>query len=228
MSARRPAKRLLIAPVLLLAGVLALVTWVPSLTDRPVRSTEVGPLLPVLASEENCHRGIDTDVDVELVTDQRRVTAAAVVSCPTRFDGEIVTYVGELVGDLLHRDGGAWVLVNDDDFALAVGPLPTHRDHRGTNSGLSVWLPDEHLDQVTGLGRPGRRGDVVQIEGQVTRTDPDDGGGLTLRANDMQVLQPSERFDDPTDVPQAVLAVTTLGISAILWTLRRRADAHWR
>jgi hypothetical protein len=226
VSARRPAKRLLIAPVLLLASVLALVTWVPSVTDRPVRSAEVGPLLPVVPLEEACQRGIDTDIDQEpLVTDQLRVSAAAVVSCPTRFDGEIVTYVGELVGDLLHRDGGAWVLVNDDDYALAVGPLPAQRDHRGTNSGLSVWLPDEHLDRVTGLGRPGQRGDVVQIEGHITRTDPDDGGGLTLRANDLEVLQPSERFADPLDVPQAVLAVTAFAISVILWVLRRRADA---
>jgi hypothetical protein len=225
VSARRPAKRLLIAPVLLLAGVLALVVWVPSQTERPVRAAEVGPLLLDVPVEEDCVRGIDADVELEpIVTDQLRVTSAAVVSCPTRFDGEIVTYVGELVGDLLHRDGGAWVLVNDDDYALAVGPLPTHRDHRGTNSGLSVWLPDEHLDQVTGLGRPGRRGDVVQIEGHIERTDPDDGGGLTLRATEIEVLRPSERFEDPTDLPQLLLAVTALVVSAILWIARRRAE----
>jgi hypothetical protein len=225
VTGHRPAKRLLIAPVLLLAGVLALVTWVPSLTARPVGGVEVGPLLPVVPLEEDCQRGIDAAADVEpIVTDQLRVTAAVVVSCPTRFDGAVVTYVGELVGDLLRRDGGAWVLVNDDDYALAVGPLPTHRDHRGTNSGLSVWLPDEHLDQITGLGRPGQRGDLVQIEGHIERTDPDDGGGLTLRASDLQVLRPSERFDAPLDVPQAVLAVSALVVSAILWIVRRRAE----
>ncbi len=46
-----------------------------------------------------------------------------------------------------------------------------------------------------------------------------------MRVNDVQVLQPSQRFDDPTKVPQAVLAVTTLGVSATLWTPRRRAEA---
>jgi hypothetical protein len=65
-----------------------------------------------------------------------------VTSCPAAYDGHRVTYVGELVGDLLRREGGAWVLVNDDDYALRVGPLPAHPELRGTNSGLSVWLPD--------------------------------------------------------------------------------------
>jgi hypothetical protein len=46
-----------------------------------------------------------------------------------------------------------------------------------------------------------------------------------VRANDVQVLQPSQHFDDPTDVLKAVLAVTTLGVSAILWTQRRCAEA---
>ena len=36
---------------------------------------------------------------------------------------------------------GAWVLVNDDAYALDVGPLQGHSQFRGGNSGLSVWLP---------------------------------------------------------------------------------------
>jgi hypothetical protein len=103
-----------------------------------------------------CERDHDGNglLDRPVETIGRRVTSELVVSCPTRFDGHQVTYVGEAVGDLLVRDGGAWVLVKGDDYALEVGPLPGHRDRRGTNAGLSVWLPNPLSERLTGLGRP--------------------------------------------------------------------------
>jgi hypothetical protein len=154
-----------------------------------------------------------------------RVTSAQVLGCPVAFDGRSVTFVGELVGDLLTRDGGAWVLVNDDDYALELGPLPSHRDRRGTNSGLSVWLPEGLHRQVTGLGGPGQRGDLVRIDGVVRRADRSDGGGLTLRADSLEVLSPAAPVEEPLNVAQVWLAVGALATAAAVWSGRRwRAD----
>lgn len=223
---RERAKRLLIAPVLLLATVVAIVIAVPSLTGRVADpSAEVADLLPVVTLEDDCRRGLEPEADTDtapVLTSERRITSTVVVACPARFDDLLVTYTGELIGDLLHRNGGAWVLVNDDAYALAVGPLPSHAQHRGTNSGLTVWLPDSLLGQVTGLGRPGQRGDIVQLSGRLQRTDPDDGGGLTLRASDLTILRPAETIHAPIDIPQALLAAVSILTSAALWTLRRR------
>lgn len=220
----RPAKRLLIAPALVLAAILAIVIAVPGITSRPVDPLpQLDDLPPITGDAQACSRGRHgTEAGAApLPITGGRVTSAMVVACPTAFDGRRVRYAGELVGDLLHRDGGAWVLVNDDEYALRYGPLPIHREYRGTNSGLSVWLPTDLLDEITGLGRPNQRGDIVVLDGHIRRTDHDDGGGLTLRADNMHIIQPAQPLTATLDRPQAIMAATSLLAAALLWIRRK-------
>jgi hypothetical protein len=223
---RRHLLRLTLFPVLLVAAVLATVVAVAELAeDQEPRRVELA-LAPVVELDlAGCERDGDAagPPGRPVETAGRRVTRALVVSCPARFDGRRVTYVGEVVGDLLVRDDGAWVQVNDDDYALEVGPLPGHRDRRGTNSGLSVWLPDPLTEQLTGLGRPGVWGDIIEVSGTIRRTDPTDGGGLTLRADQLTVRQPARPVDDPLRIPQLALAALSVVAAVSAWTVRRRA-----
>lgn len=136
-----------------------------------------------------------------------RVTSSEVIECPEAFDGHVVTYVGEVIGDVLGRDGGAWVLMNDDAYALEVGPLDSHGEFRGYNSGLSVWLGGEVAELADQPGGPRWRGDVLLVTGVVHRADPADGGGLTIRAFDGEVLAPAQPLSRPVNRPQAVAAV---------------------
>jgi hypothetical protein len=227
----RPAKRLLIAPalllVLLLLGIQQLHTLHPQAADPSLLYDPAA--LPAVASEPvPCTRQDPASVDRARIAATRagRITSELVLACPVAFDQARVTYVGEVVGDLLPRDGGAWVLINDDDYALEVGPLPGHRDLRGTNSGLTVWLPDELADAVNGLGRPNQRGDLVQVSGRIVRADPMDGAGLTLRADQLRVLEPARPVEEPLDLAQLWFALGASLLGAILWLLRRGATPH--
>lgn len=228
-EARRPAKRLLIAPALILATVLAVVILTRSgaepAADDALRVTGLGPTFTAELQDCRRDRPGTPEADAPRPINGRRITSGQVMECPAAFDGRRVSYAGEVIGDLLHRDGGAWVLVNDDDYALAVGPLPGHQVHRGTNSGLTVWLPSDLTDRITGLGQPNQRGDIVHIEGHILRTDPDDGGGLTLRADRLEVLEPSQQVNEPLHLPQAILALTSLVAAIVLATVRRRKRA---
>lgn len=214
-----------------MVSILATVVALGGLAERPVdlarRVTEVPAV--VVGGADTCERGREPpDVDRPPITPSvGRVTSAQVLSCPEAFDGLTVAYAGEVVGDLLPRDGGAWVQVNDDPYALDLGPLPTHGRFAGTNSSLAVWLPDELVGRIGGLGRYGRRGDVVRIEGAISRTDPDDGGGLTLRATDLEVLRPSEELPVPVEPVLLVLAAVSLAAAAAI-TLARVGDRRRR
>ena len=150
-----------------------------------------------------------------------RVTSSVVLRCPAAMDGAWVTYVGEVVGDVLRRRDGAWVLLNDDAYALSIGPLPAHATLAGTNTGLPVWLPEAFLGELSEPGRPGRRGDVVAVTGRVVRVDPEDAGGLTLRADALRVVAPGVDVGEPLDVPRLVLAVTLLVLAAVVRRRRR-------
>lgn len=156
-----------------------------------------------------------------------RVTSSRVVECPEAFDGQVVTYIGEVIGDVLRRGDGAWVLMNDDDYALEVGPLSSHGEFRGYNSGLSVWLEGDLPDLVTHPGGPHWRGDVLQVQGVVHRTDPADGGGLTIRASRARVLAEAVPLSRPLNLPQAI-AAGVLTLAAIGLVLAERAVARRR
>lgn len=163
--------------------------------------------------------------DLDTVEPVGRVSSAAVNSCPDAFDGQVVVYFGEVVGDVLQRDEGAWLLVNDDDYALEVGPLAGHVEFRGGNSGLAVWMPEGLSDLADEPGNASRRGDILRIEGVVRRTDPTDGGGLTLRAINAEVVVEAQYVETPVNRVQLGIAIafTLIAGAVLLWDRRSRA-----
>ncbi|MEX2625994.1 MAG: hypothetical protein WD225_03865 [Ilumatobacteraceae bacterium] len=224
----RPAARLVLGPALFLVVLVVGLQTVQAVDERPPEpgmTVAADTLAPIAGEPVRCERERpDTEPAqrlAETLPAGGRVTAAMVVACPQAFDGRRVAFAGELVGDLLRRDGGAWVQLNDDAYALDVGPLPAHDDLRGVNSGLQVWVPQEHLDGLT-PGRPGRRGDVVEVQGVIRRADPDDAGGLTLRADRLQVVAETTEVHVPVDGVQVALAAGACALAAGLWLIRRR------
>jgi hypothetical protein len=63
----------------------------------------------------------------------------------------------------------------------------------------------------------------VRVEGVLNRSDPNDGGGITLRATSLEILAPSARVDEPLNLP----LITAAGIAVLLalaawgWDRRR-------
>ena len=124
---------------------------------------------------------------------------------------------------MLLRDGGAWLLVNDDPYALDQGPLTAGEPPRGTNSGLTVWLPDPLTDLVDEPGEHGVRGDVLEIVGRVNRADPADGGGLTIRAVEATLLAEAVELDEPVHWAQVAAAAVLAALALlVLWRERQR------
>lgn len=164
------------------------------------------------------------DENIAQVDPVGRVSSSAVMECPNAFDGHVVVFLGEVVGDVLQRDGGAWVLVNDDSYALELGPLQAHNTFAGTNSGLSVWLPAPLPDLDP--GRADRRGTVVRVEGVIRRADPADGGGLTVRAlgpDSTTIIAEAVEIERPVNVGQVVLAVVLVVVAGGVALVERRS-----
>lgn len=216
----------LVALVALAVLVLRLPSLAPvgGVVDAPAPDLE-DPLEPITC--ERTLPGAPSQAGEEAVDLPRpvgRATSAALVECPDRFDGRAVSYVGEVVGDVLEREGGAWVLMNDDAYALEVGPLKAHGRFRGPNSGVSVWLAGELAELADEPGRADRRGDVLRVRGIVHRVDPADGGGLTIRASAGELVADARRVDTPLHVPQAVTAAVLALLAAGVVVAGRMAE----
>ncbi len=232
---RGHTRRLLLIPLValtaLVSGVVALEAAAPQVDPEVVASMAIEDLPPLGLDEVvTCTRAVLEQITItELRGDFRpldRLSSDQVYGCPAAWDDKEVTYIGEAVGEVLPRDGGAWVQVNDDAYALETGPLVGHRERAGFNTGLAVWLPDGLHERIDGVGRPGQRGTVIQLEGTVHRADPDDGGGTTLRATSLEVLAPATPVEEPLHVLQivvaAALALAAAGALLYARQVRRR------
>ncbi len=211
-------------------AIAASVQWAHEAAPHvPLEVVPAGPEDPdsVAARTLTCERTLPDapTSDLENVTPVGRVSSVAVNSCPDAFDGQVVIYFGEVVGDVLQRDGGAWTLVNDDAYGLDLGPLSGHADFQGGNSGLAVWLPGELATLADEPGNASRRGDVLRVQGVVRRTDPDDGGGLTLRAIQAEVVVEAQYLETPVNRVQLVVAIvfTLVAGGVIAWDRRTRS-----
>jgi hypothetical protein len=230
----RPASAQAAFAIAALVVVSAVVAWL----GHTAPTAELVPVAPDVGPDEFGRHFVDCETALPVAQRFRegdqpprnvepvgRVVSGEIVECPRHFDGLPVSYVGEVVGDVLGRRGGAWTLVNDDRYALGPGPLGTTRQTTGTNSGLAVWLPadvlDEELDEIT-PGRAAVRGDVVRVVGVLHRTDPQDGGGLTIRAVRAELLAPAEEIPEPFDPRRALVGALLLAASAWLTVLERR------
>jgi hypothetical protein len=224
---RQRTRRLLVALVvgvaLVLVGTEALLRAKPTVDTTPYR-VEVPPL--TLPDARSCTRRPEDPAADEIrneFVEGGRVSSTQVYACPAAFDELRVTFAGEAIGEVLQRPGGAWVQVNDDDYAFEVGPIGAHVDRRGFSTGMSVWLPDGLHEQVEGVGRHERRGDVLLLEGVLLRADPDDGGGTTIRADGLEVLAPAVDVPEPLHTLQAIVAAVLAVAAAGALVLARRA-----
>lgn len=200
----------------------------PEVTLPPVTAAAPDPEDPrVVTCERTLPEAPETKEDVADVDPVGRVSSVDIIECPDAFERQPIIYIGEVIGDVLRRDGGAWVLVNDDEYALEVGPLRGHSRFKGGNSGLSVWLQAPLPDLEP--GGPDRRGTIVEVRGRVLRADPADGGGLTVRAFDAEsttILSDAATIGQPVNRGQAVAAVVFLLAAAAVVVAERRSAAR--
>ena len=143
----------------------------------------------------------------------QEVNSNDLYSCPSFYDGQRVRYRGEVVGALLHRDTGTWVQLNDDVYAELIGPLPAHRDFRGGNAGVGVLLPTALSEEISFVGGPQTRGDVLEIEGTFNRVDPS-GEVAVIRADSAVITASGEPFSDPPLTDRRIVAVVAVLVAA--------------
>lgn len=232
---RRPVSRprvfaaaavLLALLALLIAGIELLRHPLPEGSDPRIGLSDEGgdPRIEVECGEELPREGQSRETATAESTErlQQRgdvtpveVTSNQLYDCPQTYDGQVVRYRGEVIGAVLHRDDGAWVHLNDDIYADVLGPLPAHRDYRGGNAGVGVFVSHEVADAIEWVGGPDTRGDVLQIRGVFRRVDPASAEVAVIRAETAQIADRGGRFDqDPLrDRRFAALAAAAVAVA---------------
>lgn len=146
------------------------------------------------------------------------VTSNELYDCPDIWHGRDVRYRGEVVGAVLQRRTGAWVQLNDDIYGDPLGPLPTHRDYRGGNAGIGVFIPLELARSITFVGGPKAGGDILEVVGTFHRVDQATSEAAVIRAVAGEIMVSGQQIVDPTlpDRRAVALLLVPLGIAAVI------------
>lgn len=140
------------------------------------------------------------------------VSARDLIADAAAHDGAIVTVVGEVIGDIMHRGTITWINVNDGS---------------GT---IGVWGASDLFVELTHAGAYSHRGDTVRVTGTFHRAAAAQGGDLAIEAAAVALVAsggPSPRPADPARlrlaVVAAVIACATGGSWLWRWVRLRRA-----
>lgn len=175
------------------------------------------PRTPLQCPEPAPREGQQREEEADRGGEATQVTSGDLYDCPQVYDGQRVRFRGEVVGALLDRGDHTWVQLNDDAYAEDLGPLPTHRDYRGSNSGVGVVLPDTLATRIATVGGPDARGDVLVVEGTFHRVDRT-GEATVIRADAGEIARPGEQARDPLRLDRVVAAggAATLAIAVVI------------
>ena len=91
-----------------------------------------------------------------------------------QYDGEIVIYQGEVVGDIMARGEYAWVSLNDGYAAIG------------------LWVRKAGLKDIIYLGSYRAKGDIIEVTGKFNRSCPEHGGDLDIHVQEIRKVLSGE------------------------------------
>ncbi len=141
------------------------------------------------------------------------------------FDGRMVTYRGEVIGDLMVRDEGVWLNINDDAYSRQGEQFKL----AGYNQGQGVLAPPGTEDVVKRAGRYDWRGDYGEVRGIFRRSSDMHGGEMLIEASSGKFVKPGFRLAHPVSRRRLMAAGGLLALATlVLWLSRGASRARKR
>jgi len=124
-------------------------------------------------------------------------------------DDQIVSFEGEVVGDIMKRGDHAWLNVND-----------------GTRA-IGIWAKGNQIKGIKCVGDYFNTGCKIKVIGEFHRACPQHGGDLDIHAEEITLIakgQPIKHPIAPWKIPVFwTLLVVTLGTHLFFVWLKRRS-----
>ena len=125
-----------------------------------------------------------------------------------KYNGETVTYEGEVIGDVMCRGEYGWINVTD------------------VENVIGIWCKREDLEKINFAGSYKTKGDKVRISGIFNRSCSRHQGGLDIHAQELEVVESGREIVHSLNMKKAklvgILAIAALGF--ILLSLLRNSS----
>jgi hypothetical protein len=156
--------------------------------------------------------------------------SAALVEDAQHWDGQVVQFTGEAIGEAMRRGAMAWIHLNDDAYGLA--DASANPGLAGYNSGIAVWVDSAMASWIASFGDYRRHGDLVEVMGTFHAACPQHGGDTDIHATSLRIVRPGyttvQLIRSSRMIAAAILAGLTLGLLFVNLLLDRRLEGGGR
>ncbi len=157
-------------------------------------------------------------------TDSPSVSSTNLIEHPRQYDGQQITFQGEVIGEALARGDYAWLTINDDTYQHR----SAEEGHKleGYNSGQAVWLPTDQIAGITHYGKYFEAGDIVKVTGVFNRACAVHGGDMDIHADMLQVVARGHDTPHPFQTGKASVAAIMIAIALTMGMFIRQIRRH--
>jgi len=129
------------------------------------------------------------------------LSSSELIKNAKQYDGKIVIYSGEVIGDVMLRGEFAWVNINDGQNALG------------------VWMSAALAKEIKFTGNYKSRGDRLEMVGVFHRACLEHGGDLDIHAQSLRKIGNGRIVKEKLNFDKTSLSLILLGALSLIWIL---------
>lgn len=127
------------------------------------------------------------------------ISSAELINNAKLYDGKVVNYEGEVIGDIMKRGDYAWINVND-----------------GKNA-IGIWINSGLVKDISYTGSYKSVGDGIEVTGVFRRVCPEHGGDLDIHAQSLRKTGAGRYLQEKVNVDKRNQLFIFLGIIGLIW-----------
>ncbi len=127
------------------------------------------------------------------------ISSTELINNAKQYDGKVVDYRGEVIGDIMMRDRYSWININDGQNAIG------------------IWAAKALIKDIKYKGSYGFKGDIVEIMGKFNRSCPEHGGDLDIHAQTMRKVTSGKQIFESLDFNKIKITLILLVIVLLLY-----------
>ena len=129
------------------------------------------------------------------------ISSTELINDAKQYDGKVVTYEGEVIGDIMKRGGYTWLNISD-----------------GRNA-VGIWIDSSSTKDIAYAGTYKSKGDKVKITGIFHRACIEHGGDLDIHAQTIHKISSGEQISYDLNLKKLKIIGMLLVIVLLLWCL---------
>lgn len=129
------------------------------------------------------------------------INSGELIKNAKQYDGKLVTYSGEVIGDVMLRGKFAWVNISDGDNAIG------------------VWMSADLAKDIKFSGSYRSKGDNYEVVGTFHRFCLQHGGDMDIHAQAIRKIASGRALNQRLNIDKKNLSIILLGILFSIWIL---------